>query len=109
MEPQPFLEIRSPDGDLETFHLTKQRLTIGRKGHQNDIQLGPDPDHFVSRSHCYLERDKLGWWLIENGKNATALSKNGDLEELQGRELLTDGSAFCILGYISETGERRHW
>ena len=110
MEPkQPFLEICSPSGQHTRFVLTQQRVTIGREGFQNDIPLGPDPDHFVSRSHCYLERDKLGWWLIENGKNATALSKNEDLRELQGRELVTDGSVFCILGYISEGGERGYW
>lgn len=110
MEPiQPFLEIYSLDGHYTTFALTQDRVTIGRAGYQNDIPLGPDPDQLISRCHCYLERKQSGWWLIENGKNATALRQNGELREVLGQELLSDGSVFCILGYVSESGERRHW
>lgn len=106
---QSWLEVHSPHGCRQEFPLTQDRISIGREEYPNDLPLGPDPDSFISRHHCYLERRHSGWWLIEIGKNATLIRQNEGLREMQGQTLLSDGSTFCILGIVSESGMRLYW
>ncbi|SRR5579885_2080879 len=106
---QPWLEVLSPQGQRQEIPLTQDRISIGREGYQNDLPLGPDPHSFISRSHCYLERRHSGWWLTENGKNATLLRQGKELEEIHGQVELSDGDTFCILGFVDENGTRQYW
>ncbi len=106
---QPWLEVLSPQGKRREIPLTQDRMSIGREGYLSDLPLGPDPNSFISRSHCYLERKHSGWWLTENGKNATLLRQNNELEEIRGQVLLSDGSTFCILGVVDENSARLYW
>ncbi len=107
---QPWLGVLSPEGQRREIPLTENRISIGREGHECDIGLGPDPSSFVSRAHCYLERRHSGWWLTENGKNATLLCRNKEEKEaIHGQILLSDGSTFGMLGLVDEDGTRRYW
>ncbi|MBV9689270.1 MAG: winged helix-turn-helix domain-containing protein [Ktedonobacteraceae bacterium] len=106
---QPWLEVLSPEGQRREIPLTQDRMSIGREGYQSDLPLGPDPNSFIFRSHCYLERKHSGWWLTENGKNATLLRQNEELQEIRGQVLLSDGSTFCLLGLVDENGTRLYW
>lgn len=106
---QPWLEVLSPQGQRREIPLTQDRMSIGREGYACDLPLGPDPDSFVSRPHCYLERKHSGWWLTENGKNPTLLRQNEELQEIRGQVLLSDGNTFCLLGLVDENGTRLYW
>lgn len=57
------LIIRHPDGKSQKFHLTKNRLLIG-KSTESDLVLSDD---YVSARHCLLEQEETGWWLTDLG------------------------------------------
>ncbi|MGI2903798.1 FHA domain-containing protein [Tolypothrix sp. VBCCA 56010] len=46
----PFLEIQSPDGEIQCKLIESDRLTVGRDS-QNDIELS-NPQKTISRKHC---------------------------------------------------------
>lgn len=107
----PFLAVRGPDGQQFTVELAQDRVTIGYGATINDVALDPDPQRLISRKvHCALERDALGWWVLDNGsRNGTFLRRGAEMEQVRGRALLSEEDAICILGLLTEAGEPRYW
>lgn len=107
----PFLEIVGPADQQWTVALGQDRLTIGRYAAFNDVALEPDPQQLIRRQvHCSLERDALGWWVLDNGSvNGTFLRRGAQMQQVQGRALLSDGDTICILGLLTETGAPHYW
>jgi hypothetical protein len=107
----PQLEVRGPDGQHFTVEILKDRVTIGRFPEFNDVALSPDPQQLVTRkAHCAVERDSLGWWVVDNGAvNKTFLLIEEELEVVYGRALIIDKSVICILGHLSEDGRPTYW
>jgi DNA-binding response OmpR family regulator len=89
--------------------LTGERVTIGRLAELNDIVLGPDPQHLVSRTgHCVLERTGEQWFVRDGGSlNGTYLRRGAELRRLADRTALRDGDVVCVLAEVAESGERR--
>ncbi|PWU22863.1 MAG: transcriptional regulator [Candidatus Rokuibacteriota bacterium] len=107
--PAAELIVRAPDGKtLGTVLLASERVTVGRLA-ANDVALQPDPDQLVTREgHCTLEREGGGWLVVDGGSvNGTFLRRGGELRPVTGRMLLHDGDVVCVLGTITEQGERR--
>ena len=107
----PFLAVRGPDGQQFTVELAQDRITIGYGAAFNDVALDPDPQRLISRKvHCALERDALGWWVLDNGsRNGTFLRRGAEMEQVRGRALLSEEDAICILGYLPEAAAPRYW
>jgi DNA-binding winged helix-turn-helix (wHTH) protein len=105
----PSLEIKGPDGESIHVQITKDRVTIGRIDHQNDVVLYPDPQKLVSRTHCYLERIG-GWWIVDNGSVNGVFVRQKDqvLQQVQGRARLEDGQVICLLGRFFDQGQK-YW
>ena len=110
--PFPTLEVTDPDGQpYRTVQVPPDRLTIGRFEAYNDLALVPDPQQLLSRKgHCALERDALGWWVVDNGTiNGTFLVRGGEMQQVIGRERLQEGDTIRLLGLLPETGALRYW
>lgn len=107
----PFLEILGPEGYKATVELTKDRLTIGRFRELNDVGLEPDPQLLVTRKvHCAIERDRAGWWVIDDGSvNRTFVQRGQSVNVVNGRVLITDGDIIRVLGRLTEGGEPIYW
>jgi len=107
----PFLQIYGPDAQTFRVYLTKERTTIGRFEVFNDIALEPDPQSLVTRKgHCTIERDMKGWWVIDNASvNRTLVRRNGMMEIVRGRALLSDEDTILILGRLTEAGTPVYW
>ena len=102
--------VRHLDGEVsETLALPQRRVTVGRLPHTNDIALQPDPELLVGRTaHCALEPDGTRWFVVDGGSvNGTFLQRDGELAPVPGRVALRDGDVVCVLGSVSESGERR--
>lgn len=112
-QPTPWLDVAGPDGPITSVQLERDRITAGRLPEANDIALGPDPQHLVTRqTHCYVERDGGGWWVVDNGSvNGTFLrrARDGAMEQVQGRVALSDGDTVCILAAFPEAGDAQYW
>ena len=106
------LSVRDPEGVLvRKLELTGERLTVGRLEEANDLALGPDPQQLVGRtSHCTLERDGSRWVVVDGGSvNGTLVRRNGELLFVTGRVVLDDGDVVCILGLVTDAGDRRYF
>lgn len=70
-EPErPYLEFISPDNEKFTISLKdKDSFTIGRDT-ENDLPLN-DPQKFISREHCRLEKEKGYFWIIDDDSGAS--------------------------------------
>jgi hypothetical protein len=103
-ERAPRIVVSAPDGTGKGEHaLTGDRLTVGRSvpGHTPDVILGPDPQSWISRLHCWLERVAGSWYLVDNGSvNGTMLERQGNREAVAGRVRLQDKDEILILGYL---------
>ena len=82
--------------------LTSGRISIGRAAPDNrpDVCLEPDPEQWVSRLHCFLERDGGAWCIQDNATPNGTLVRRGDEapERVVGPRRLQDGDVICILG-----------
>ena len=109
-EQSPVVVVSRPDGEISTtFALPERRVTVGRLPEANDIALEPDPDQLVGRAaHCTLEPDDARWFVVDGGSvNGTFLRRESELRPVTGRVALHDGDVVCVLGSVSESGERR--
>jgi len=108
----PTLEVTDPAGQpYQTLELKEDRLTIGRLAVYNDLALELDPQQLISRKgHCALERDALGWWVVDNGTvNGTFLQHDGTIQMVLGRARLTHQDRILLLGQLSESSAPRYW
>jgi DNA-binding winged helix-turn-helix (wHTH) protein len=87
------------------------RVTVGRLPELNDVALQPDPELFVSRTaHCALESVGGRWEVVDGGSvNGTFLRRGDTLERVDGRAVLHDGDAVCVLASVGEDGVRRYF
>jgi DNA-binding winged helix-turn-helix (wHTH) protein len=102
--------VSGPDGSVLTnVALSGDRATLGRLPDVNDIALEPDPQLLVTRTaHCTLERDGTRWFIVDGGSvNGTFLRRRGELQRVIERAALHDGDVVCVLGSITDAGERR--
>jgi Transcriptional regulatory protein, C terminal/FHA domain len=109
MESLAEIVVRRPDGTLlRGVELSDDRVTVGRLPDTNDIALEPDPQQLVTRSHhLMLERRGRQWLVVDGGSvNGTLLRRGGELTRVDGRAVLQDGDTVCVLGSVSENGER---
>ena len=106
-----FVDIKSPDGQEFSIELVKDRTTIGRSEGSNDLALQPDPQRLVTRrTHCTIERDPEGWWVVDNHSvNGTFVQKGQDMEVVNGRAPIMDGDTICILGRLTEAEDPIYW
>jgi DNA-binding winged helix-turn-helix (wHTH) protein len=87
------------------------RVIVGRLPELNDIALQPDPELFVSRTaHCVLESVGGHWEVVDGGSvNGTFIRRGDTLERVDGRAVLHDGDAVCVLASVGEDGVRRYF
>jgi hypothetical protein len=107
----PYLEVTGPGGEHFRVEITSERVTIGRYKQFNDVALDPDPQQLVTRKvHCVVERDRRGWWVLDNGSvNRTFLRRGEEMQVVQGQAALHEGECICILGRLAEGKEPRYW
>jgi len=88
-----------------------ERVTVGRLPELNDVPLQPDPELFVSRTaHCVLESVGGHWEVVDGGSvNGTFLRRGGKLERVDGRAVLRDGDAVCVLASVGADGARHYF
>jgi hypothetical protein len=101
----PTITVRSPEagGEEKVYPLAAERVTVGRSvpGHEPDIALGPDPQSWISRLHCWFERVDGAWTVVDNGSvNGTVVERRGKRQVVDGRLRLDDGDEVLILGYL---------
>ena len=91
------------------------RLTIGRKNFDNDIEL-PDPQKNVSRhQHCLLEKDANGyWWVVDNSSANGTYHLRGSIkkdvrQEPEKRVRLIYGDVILIFSELSREGTPIPW
>lgn len=104
------LTVAGLDGASQsTVTLTGERVTVGRLPDANDIALQPDPELLVTRvAHCTLEREAGRWFVVDGGSvNGTFVRRGVTLNRLMSRAPLRDGDVICVLGSITEEGDRR--
>jgi len=88
-----------------------ERVTVGRLPELNDVALQPDPELFVSRAaHCVLESVGGHWEVVDGGSvNGTFLRRGETLERVDGRAVLRDGDAVCVLASVGADGARHYF
>jgi FHA domain/Transcriptional regulatory protein, C terminal len=101
----PTITVRSPEagGEEKVYPLAAERVTVGRSvpGHEPDIALGPDPQSWISRLHCWFERAFGSWYIVDNGSvNGTMFERQGRRDTVEGRLRLQDKDEVLILGYL---------
>ena len=104
--------VSSPEGaERATIELSGERMTVGRLAEVNDIALGPDPEHLVTRAeHCALERAGSMWSIVDGGSvNGTFVRRGDDLQRVNGRQPLRNGDVVCVLASISHQGDREYF
>lgn len=110
--PTALLEVYGPDGTgPKVIELRSPQVSVGRPvpGTDPDIPLEPDPQRWVSRLHCLLERERGAWWVSDNATpNGTYLRRGLELERVVGRRRLQSGDEICILGDLDTEGPR-YW
>ena len=111
-KPTALLEVHPPDGSgARVLELASSQVSVGRPapGTRPDVSLEPDPQRWVSRLHCVLERERGAWWVSDNATpNGTFLRRRSELERIVGRRRLQNGDEICILGDLDATGPR-YW
>src|SRR6185369_11294652 len=106
----PMLVIRGPAGRKFRVALDKERMTIGRYKEWSDIGLEPDPEHFISRVHCILERYQGKWRVIDQGsENKSLIRRGGSTQVVSESVPLADGDTILILGQLLEDGGAVYW
>ncbi len=101
--------VSRPDGEVSTtLTLPQRQITVGRRPDANDIALEPDPQLLVGRAgHCKLEPDGTRWFVVDGGSvNGTFLRRDGELSSVSAPVALRDGDVVCVLGAVSDSGER---
>lgn len=66
------LNTHDPMADPINVRMQGDRLTVGR-GTSNDLVL-PDPERFLSKQHCVLERAGAGYVVMDTSTNGTFLN-----------------------------------
>jgi hypothetical protein len=96
--------VSSPNGARHEHPLVDDRVTVGRgavPGYTPDIPLGPDPQTWISRLHCWFERVHGSWYVVDNGSvNGTMIERQGTRQTVDGRFRLQDKDEVLILGYM---------
>lgn len=106
----PILLIRGPAGQKFQVVLDKERMTIGRYKEWSDIGLEPDPEHFISRVHCILERYQGKWRVIDQGSENKSLIRRGRRTQVVSESMpLADGDTILILGKLLKDGSAGYW
>jgi DNA-binding winged helix-turn-helix (wHTH) protein len=105
------LVVVGPGGARIASVLLAGRVTVGRLPELNDVALQPDPELFVSRTaHCVLENVGGHWEVVDGGSvNGTFLRRGDTLERVDGRAVLRDGDAVCVLASVGENGARQYF
>lgn len=107
---RPWVEVRNPNGAASRVDLDDDGLRVGRDPSCTDLQLGPDPDRWVSRLHCRLERQPGGWAVVDQGsRNGTWVRRDGELVQVAGRLTLVSGDAVAILARVDDGGRPVYW
>lgn len=108
----PFLEIQSPDGEIQHKFIESDRLTVGRDS-QNDIELYNE-HKTISRKHCVLECQNNSWWIVDDNPSANGTflqrdqSKEIDVRK-DGRLRLQDKDTILILDKLLEPNTPVYW
>jgi hypothetical protein len=106
----PMLIVRSPEGHEFRVMLNKERMTIGRYHDYSDIGLEPDPDHFISREHCVLERYQGKWRVIDtSSENKPLIRRARQKQVIHGTIPLADGDTILIVGKLLDDGGAAYW
>jgi DNA-binding winged helix-turn-helix (wHTH) protein len=106
----PLLEVHGPDDQSFVFVMNKEHITVGRYASNNDIGLEPDPNGWVSRSHCVLEHQGDTWWVADmKSHNKTLIRRNGAQGVINEPVPLAHGDTILILSRIAEDGQRLYW
>ncbi len=107
----PYLYVTGPDEQQFSVDITAERVTIGRFVEHNDIALQPDPQQLVTRvHHCAIERAGGVWWVVDNGSvNKTFVSRDEEVEVVDGKAVIGDRDVIRILGEITDEGHARYW
>jgi len=112
MESRAEIVVRRPDGaQLTTVQLGDDPVTVGRLADANDVALEPDPEQLVTRAHhCTFEQEGERWFVVDGGSvNGTFLRRGGEFSQVEGRAALQAGDIVCVLGSVTQTGERRYF
>jgi predicted component of type VI protein secretion system len=85
---QPFLVVRSADGDLRVIALAVdvKTLTVGRRA-EMDVSIGWDAE--VSGLHAELQAFSGEWTIVDDGLSTNGTYVNGN--RVRGRQRLRDG------------------
>jgi pSer/pThr/pTyr-binding forkhead associated (FHA) protein len=108
----PFLEIQSPDGEIQCKLIECDRLTVGRDS-QNDIELSNE-HKTISRKHCVFECQNNSWWIVDDNPSANGTflqrdqSKEIDVRK-DGRLRLQDKDTILILDKLLEPNTPVYW
>jgi hypothetical protein len=107
----PSLKIHGPNGECFTVVLEKDRVTIGRFSEHNDIGLEPDPQQLITRrAHCWIERERDAYWVIDNNSANRTFIRRGDHDEIvNGKAPIRDGDVLRILGLLVDEGDSLYW
>jgi DNA-binding winged helix-turn-helix (wHTH) protein len=106
------LVITSPDGVRRSVELRDERVSIGRGSPTShpDVELGPDPQRWVSRVHCVLEFRGGAWYASDNATvNGTLIRRGDRTAELEEATRLVHGDTILILGGVDPSGSARYW
>jgi pSer/pThr/pTyr-binding forkhead associated (FHA) protein len=108
----PFLEIQSPDGEIQRKLIECDRLTVGRDS-QNDIELSNE-HKTISRKHCVLECQDNSWWIVDDNPSANGtFLQRGQSKEIDvrkdGRLRLQDKDIILILDRLLEPDIAVYW
>jgi hypothetical protein len=106
------LRITSPEGHECRVALEGAPITVGRATpeHAPDVELGPDPQHWVGRLHCTLDFADGTWSVTDNASvNGTLLRHGTATERLQARKRIQHGDTLLILGDMTPEGVPLYW
>lgn len=94
------LEIVAPDGRRWQVPMERSPLTVGRAapGNEPDVALGPDPNQWVSRTHCILQVERGIWSVTDTSVNGTGLRRDEQTNPVREMTTLRKGDVICILG-----------
>jgi len=107
---RPWMEVRGPDGVASRVDLGDDGLRVGRDPSCTDLQLGPDPDRWVSRLHCRVERQPGGWAIVDQGsRNGTRVRRGGELFDVPARLTMVSGDTVLILARTDHDGRPVYW
>lgn len=95
---------RLTPGQQQSFSTDRERISIGR-GSDNDLTL-PDPQRFMSGTHCWIERRDGRWHLTDTSTNGVFV--NGSSERIgKGDSVpLNDGDRIKLGDYELEVETR---